>query len=573
MPFTELYLTPTGSALNAGSTADDAALQTYAGGTFVRSTRVFTVASGNPTSDGVAVGQFASIYTTSGATVATFVGRITARDTTTITLDATSLLGATSTVSESAAAATCKVGGAWTGWSAGVTFPWGLISGALVNTSSHETRLNVKGGTDYFWDTAATLSGEGPLWIQGYTSTPGDGGRAKIAGDLLTEPFTALTVSGNHIKLISMEFHRNGFDAVTNANGPYMVTCTGTDVVVEDCIFRKSWRCGLRIIGDGAVVRRNLFAGNNVDGGSGFAQLQTARSCLIEENLLVDSRREVEPIESHDCDAILVTAAPDKTVVIRGNIMANNAGRGIMCTSSSVNMQILNNTIYSHGSDGIYVTSSASSVPNSSVIVENNIIAENEGFGLRIAHATWGPRVRNNAFYANDTASPLSSVTGANAGDLFTKASHGLATGDFVTAASFSAGFTAGFYYVIRTDANTFQLASTMALALAGTAVPITADGTGGVIAQQTRGGNYSIMTEHVGLTGNPLTDGPNGDYALNSTAGAGAACRNAGLGSFLADSDNYSDATTTHPSIGAAIPSAVSGAANFGPTGSVIFN
>lgn len=76
----------------------------------------------------------------------------------------------------------------------------------------------------------------------------------------------------------------------------------------------------------------------------------------------------------------------------------------------------------------------------------------------------------------------LTGVTVANTGDLFTKAAHGLATGQTVTAASFSAGFSAGTYYVIRVSASTFQLASSYANALAGTAVAATDDGTGGVI-------------------------------------------------------------------------------------------
>ncbi len=93
MAFTEFYVQTTGSNLNAGSTADNAAPFTYAAGTFVQSTRVFTVASGNPQSDGVTVGMFASIYTTAGATVATFVGRVSAVDATTITVDGLVLAG------------------------------------------------------------------------------------------------------------------------------------------------------------------------------------------------------------------------------------------------------------------------------------------------------------------------------------------------------------------------------------------------------------------------------------------------------------------------------------------------
>lgn len=76
----------------------------------------------------------------------------------------------------------------------------------------------------------------------------------------------------------------------------------------------------------------------------------------------------------------------------------------------------------------------------------------------------------------------LTSVTAANTGDLFTKTNHNLVTGQTVTAASFSAGFSDGTYYVIRVSSSTFQLATSYANAIAGTAAAVSADGTGGVI-------------------------------------------------------------------------------------------
>lgn len=84
---------------------------------------------------------------------------------------------------------------------------------------------------------------------------------------------------------------------------------------------------------------------------------------------------------------------------------------------------------------------------------------------------------------ANTTSgAALTGVTCANTGDVFTKAAHGLATGQTVTAASFSAGFSDGTYYVIRASASTFQLATSYANAIAGTAAAVSADGTGGSI-------------------------------------------------------------------------------------------
>jgi len=85
----------------------------------------------------------------------------------------------------------------------------------------------------------------------------------------------------------------------------------------------------------------------------------------------------------------------------------------------------------------------------------------------------------------NGTA--LTSVTGEADDDLLTKTAHGLNTGDRVII-TFSSGFTglttATAYYAIRAGADTFKLASTYALALAGTGIDITADGTGATVTR-----------------------------------------------------------------------------------------
>lgn len=89
-------------------------------------------------------------------------------------------------------------------------------------------------------------------------------------------------------------------------------------------------------------------------------------------------------------------------------------------------------------------------------------------------------------FQFTAVCSTLTSVTGAAATDLLTKAAHGLLTGDAVIP-TFSAGFgnlTSGNrYYAIWVSSSTFKLASTLALALAGTAIDIGSDGTGMTVA------------------------------------------------------------------------------------------
>jgi hypothetical protein len=77
-----------------------------------------------------------------------------------------------------------------------------------------------------------------------------------------------------------------------------------------------------------------------------------------------------------------------------------------------------------------------------------------------------------------------STFTTTHAADTLTDTSHGLSTGDGPVRVSSSGTLPAGLaaatdYWVIRVDANTMQLAASLADALAGTAVPLTSDGTG----------------------------------------------------------------------------------------------
>jgi len=66
----------------------------YDGGTWVQSTRIFTVQSGgHPVNDGIVVGDYAQVFRTTGIGVSAYMSRVTARDATTITLSADEIEG------------------------------------------------------------------------------------------------------------------------------------------------------------------------------------------------------------------------------------------------------------------------------------------------------------------------------------------------------------------------------------------------------------------------------------------------------------------------------------------------
>lgn len=113
-------------------------------------------------------------------------------------------------------------------------------------------------------------------------------------------------------------------------------------------------------------------------------------------------------------------------------------------------------------------------------------------------------------------------VTFSAATNKATKATHGLETGDgpvfFATAGgSQPPELVAGTgYYVIKSDANTFYLAASRALALAGTAIDLSTDGTGTTTISDSSATQRIYWDTHDGLLGLA------GDGAIALTANVG---------------------------------------------------
>ena len=109
----------------------------------------------------------------------------------------------------------------------------------------------------------------------------------------------------------------------------------------------------------------------------------------------------------------------------------------------------------------------------------------------------------------NGTA--ITSATAEAEDDRITKASHGLVTGDRVvlTAITNGAGLTQGnTYYVIKVSANTFKLASTAALAAAGTGIDITTDGTSITITPTENIAAFAFTGEAMAILAGPPEPG-----------------------------------------------------------------
>lgn len=104
-----------------------------------------------------------------------------------------------------------------------------------------------------------------------------------------------------------------------------------------------------------------------------------------------------------------------------------------------------------------------------------------------------------------------------NVSDVITSTAHGLATGDIVTWVLSSGGLPAPFvvlinYYVIRLTADTFSLATTLANALAGTAINITTVGTGA----------FLLIAWQIGVEADSLDSVTNATAVGDAYVGAG---------------------------------------------------
>ena len=263
--FTDFYVQPTGSNLNAGSTSSDAALATYVNSAVLgwnSGTGVFEVASGDPVADGVTVGMFGSVYVTAGATVATFVARVTAVSTTAVTVSLTAVSG-TPPTTDTAGARTLKIGGAWAGPGGSVGFPYNFVYGSMMDSSNNIPHVNLKGGVDYSvtasvrrcygsaWAAAnAYVIGDvivssgtvyrcilghtnqvppnatywvvvsltiSPVVFRGYTTTPRDNGQARIKGPTTGASFIVVSDLGSYTLHADIDVQDNG--ATGSASG------------------------------------------------------------------------------------------------------------------------------------------------------------------------------------------------------------------------------------------------------------------------------------------------------------------------------------------------------------------
>lgn len=405
--FTEAFVQTTGSNLNAGildsgdtGAPDDAASVTLTGGNWVQSTGVFTSAGSDLSS--IAVGEFASVYA-SGATETGFVGRITAVDDTLDTVTVSLAISSGSAPANGTGDRALKVGGAWAGPSGTVGFPFGFAAGTMINANSDPLRVNIKGGTTYEVTAPMTHAVNGVIF-EGYTTTAGDGGMAKIGGDSASPsaPYTILTISGAGNKIRRIWFDDNGGttggQAVGN-NAMFDITSNGN--LAEFCRFSNAYRIGARLGGGGSVISDCEAYSCQRDDAQNFGGFQGTASGKFIRCVSYNH------VAGTDSIGFCLSSNDDRVISLESCISLGNGGNGFQANGTDGSIHMKKCISYGNAEIGIHFDNTT--LTTSLLIVEDTITYGND-FGITNDSAMrTGPIVRNCAF-GDNTSGDTSNV-------------------------------------------------------------------------------------------------------------------------------------------------------------------
>lgn len=279
MAYTEFCCRSGGSNMNAGSVDGGSsepatsALVTYTGGDWDSATSIYTAPVAAVMTEAV-VGRFMSIYVDGDTTPTAnqyMVARITVVNAGTrqITVSTTARALRGTIVSTGTGTRSARIGGAWAGPSGTNLHPfwqtssidWSLLLGA----SSNKMRLNLKNDQTYTVSAAMTaLAGSVYIFIQGYTSSYGDGGRVTISGGSTGASYILMTAA-SLVHFGYCTFTGNG--ATGSAN---LVNADDARVSCFQCVFTSCRGTGF--VGGGNVIECEAYACNasNTSGKAGF---------------------------------------------------------------------------------------------------------------------------------------------------------------------------------------------------------------------------------------------------------------------------------------------------------------
>lgn len=359
--YTEFYCDASVSAnntnVNAGSTTGGPVYGPSVNGNW-DGTSVFTPTDGSTPASTVSAGMWASVYLDAAIT-AVYIAQVTnvaAGANGAITLSQAAFSGTKPT--SGLTGRSIRVGGCWKGPNGTDVFPWAFMAATMTNNSTAMPRCNFKNAATYSVTAAASISVNGPFRFEGYSSTPGDGGRAVIDGGS-GAGFSFVSINGNnYIDIKNFIFQNNGGSGV--GIGLQML---GTGLNIIGCVFHDIRQTGINLNGGGVMcVECEAYACNkNANGNIGGFTIGTANAqlirCISHDNAGTSTHgfrmdaagRLINCIaDSNGGDGLFLDA--NGSVQVVGCDFYNNTGNGIrIVTAGATSLYVENSNFIKNG--------------------------------------------------------------------------------------------------------------------------------------------------------------------------------------------------------------------------------
>lgn len=417
--FTEFYCNfSTGANTNAGSSTGAAAYSSVNGNW--DGTSVFIPTDGSNPSGTVNVGDWASIYL-DAATVSAYVARVTAVTNAVnggIVLDTSAKAG---TAPGSAGTGnSITVGGVWKGPNAAVAFPFNFATSTLTNSSGDKPRMNFKNTATYDITTAMTHSLAGPIRFQGYTTNPGDLGKATIDCATAGAGISNLTISGANVTFADFIISNSGATSGSTDG----LTVTGVECCIVRTVVHDVRRNGINISGIGTLIECESYLCNKSNTASSAGMVGNSGAAVIMIRCI-----------SHDNAGSNGHgfAAPGSCVFI-GCIADSNGGNGFLISNNALG-EMNSCDAYNNGGSGVdfssvnamlsvvdscnFVKNAAYGINSSGSLVLRNGTITNCGFGSgTMTNASGGivagmsVNIIGSVTYAADTAPWVDAANG-----------------------------------------------------------------------------------------------------------------------------------------------------------------
>ena len=367
---------------------------TYIGGSWAGGSLTYTVASGDPSADGVTVGHWFSL-TEPGGTEAVYVGQISAVTGTTIT----SAGGDNGTYTIPADGVyELRVGGAFEGPVDGLTsfpfagFGWPANNSMIWLKNDQTYQSNQTTGIFYVRNTH----------VSGFGTVPGDDGRAVIQGATTGSAYTVIYTVSEGQCAHNLHVKNNG--ASGTANYGFRL---GNQGVAYNCIAEGIFGYGFYKVGSGAEL--------------------LAKDCTLDGYL------------GGDCSFVHCVASGNGRwgFWLSGDgsashcVSMNNSNHGFHCYCNRASQLIESCISYGNAGDGVFV----GNVNRCGAIITNSLLVNNGGHGIDISTGTrhLTTRMISNGFFGN-TGGQVRSTPG---GQCFEFGSQTLTENPFEDAAAY----------------------------------------------------------------------------------------------------------------------------------------